>query len=412
MSTGYVGRACLPRQSFLAITQAHAREPTAHAVSLHGMRIGLNMVFLVPDETGGTETYARELIPRLLDARPDIEFIAFVNRETASRSGAWSEALRVITVPVHARNRTEWVRGEQRDLPRLAAREVVDLVHSLANTGPLWGSFKRVLTVHDLHHRTVPDAHLGILAHGMRIAVSTAVRRSDRVIVPAEATAVDVQRHLGVARDRIDVIPEGIGAEQRATPLPEPEIRGWLNAGDRPLVLSVSAKRPHKNLVRLISAIAAMPPDRRPMLVIPGYPTPYEQELRRHVATLGVQDDIRLLGWIEPSKLEGLYAAAECLVCASLHEGFGLPVLEAMARGLPVACSTGGALSEVAGGAALLFDPHSVPQITAAIERLLADRDERNRLRAAGLSRASGFTWAATATRTLASYEAAMGTRP
>lgn len=372
------------------------------------MRVGLNLIFLVPGETGGTETYAQELIPRLLDARPEIDFVAFVNRETTSRSLAWGEALRLIAIPVHARNRTEWVRGEQRHLPHLASQAGVDLVHSLANTGPIWGPFTRVLTIHDLHHRTVPDAHLGILAHGMRIAVTAAARRSDRLIVPAEATALEVRRHLRVAPDRIDVIPEGIGAEQRSTPTAEPEIRHWLYAGSRPLVLSVSAKRPHKNLARLISAVAAIPHARRPLLVIPGYPTPYEQELRAHIAKLDVEDDVRLLDWIQPAQLEGLYSAAACLVCASLHEGFGLPVLEAMARGVPVACSARGALREVAGDAALLFDPESVSQITAAIELLVAGGHEPQRLREAGLARSARFTWTATATGTVAAYERAL----
>lgn len=190
-------------------------------------------------------------------------------------------------------------------------------------------------------------------------------------------------------------------------------MRKWLNvAAERPIVLSVSAKRPHKNLVRLISALALIEPGRRPLLVVPGYPTAHEHELRRHAATLGVSGDVRLLGWVDASQLEGLYAIATCLVCASLHEGFGLPVLEAMARRVPVACSDRGALAEVAGGAALMFDPSSEEQISSAIERLVGDPDERARLTTAGLERAARFTWEATAAGTLASYARALGSAP
>jgi glycosyltransferase involved in cell wall biosynthesis len=375
--------------------------------------IGLNLVYLVPGETGGTETYARELIRALVDASSEHYFTAFVSREGAAASDApWIDLVPSVEVPVSATNRLDWVRGEQLQLPRLAAGARVDLVHSLANTGPLRGHFRRVVTIHDLHHRLVPEAHLGVLGAGMRILVSGAARRSDRIITPSVSTAADVERLLRVNAAQLDVVPEGIGTEQRAAPQSEREIRGWLRAGERPIVLSVSAKRPHKNLARLIGAVAEIPRERRPLLVIPGYVTPYEQELQRHVGELGVGDDVRLIGWIEPEQLEGLYAAAACLVCASLHEGFGLPVLEAMARALPVACSTGGALSEVAGDAALLFDPHSVPQITAAIERLVSDRQEAERLRALGASRARAFSWAATAAGTLASYEAALRRNP
>ncbi len=376
------------------------------------MRVGLNLVYLVPGETGGTETYARELIRALVTTAPGVEFMAFVSREAATSRGPWTELIPSVEVPVSSSSRVDWVRGEQLKLPPLARHAKVDLMHSLGNTAPVWGRFARVATIHDLHHRVIPEAHLGVLATGMRLLVTRAARSSDRIIAPSASTASDIQSLLRIDRAKIDIVPEGVGSERRATPETEPEIRAWLRAGLRPIVLSVSAKRPHKNLARLISAVAAIARERRPLLVIPGYSTPYEEELLRHVATLGAEDDVRLIGWIEPERLEGLYASSSCLVCASLHEGFGLPVLEAMARGLPVACSTGGALGEVAGEAALAFDPLSVSQISTAIERLISDQRTADALRAAGLARAAGFTWAATAAGTLASYEAALRARP
>jgi glycosyltransferase involved in cell wall biosynthesis len=377
------------------------------------VRVGLNLVYLVPGETGGTETYARELIRALVTTASDVEFMTFVSREAATPSpGPWTELVPSIEVPVHATNRLDWVRGEQLLLPNLARHARVEVMHSLANTAPLWGRFARVVTIHDLHHRVIPEAHLGSMAAGMRVLVSGAARRSDRIIAPSASTASDVERLLRIRPAKIDIVTEGIGSERRTTPESRPEIRAWLRAGQRPIVLSVSAKRPHKNLARLISAVAAIPVERRPLLVIPGYPTPYERELQQHIAALGTEDDVRLIGWIEPARLEGLYMASTCLVCASLHEGFGLPVLEAMARGLPVACSAGGALGEIAGGAALIFDPLSVPQISAALERLIFDQPTADRLRAAGRARAASFTWAATATGTLASYETALRARP
>jgi glycosyltransferase involved in cell wall biosynthesis len=374
------------------------------------MHVGLNLVFLVPGETGGMEVYARELIPELVAAAPQMRFTAFVNREAAATTGGpWGELIPAVTVPVRARNRLEWVRGEQQLLPRLACRAGVDLLHSLGSTAPAWGRHRRVVTIHDLSYRIVPEAHLGLLGLGMRVLVPLAARRADRILVDAAATKADLHHLLGISTEKVDVVPLGLGAPSDVPPLAETELRAWLDAGERPILLCVSAKRPHKNLMRLLGALARIRPDRRPLLVLPGYPTAHEQDLRRRVGELGVAGDVRLLGWVDPAQLEGLYAAALGFVFPSLAEGFGLPVLEAMARGLPVACSGRGALAEVAGDAALLFDPESEAEIAASIERLLGDRTERKRLRARGRARAARFSWAASAAGTVRCYERTRG---
>ncbi len=370
------------------------------------MHIGLNLVFLVPGETGGTEVYARELISELVVTAPESRFTAFVSREGAeARDAPWGDLIEAVTVPVRSRRRGEWVRGEQQLLPTLAARAGVELVHSLANTGPGWGHFRRVVTIHDLHHRLVPEAHLGFRGLGMRVLVPLAARRSDRIIAVSQSTRSDLVALSRVPAGKVDVVPQGIGSPPVSAALPEAALRTKLALGERRFVLCVAAKRPHKNLIRLLGALALIPPDRRPILVLPGYPTPHEQDLRRRAAGLAIEDDVRLLGWVDQGELERLYASAACFVLPSLHEGFGLPVLEAMVRGLPVACSSRGALAEVSGEAALHFDPDSEREIAAAIERLLTDPAEAARLAAAGRERAARFSWAATAVGTLACYE-------
>jgi glycosyltransferase involved in cell wall biosynthesis len=378
------------------------------------VHIGLNLVFLTPGEQGGMEIYARELIPQLLEVGPEHRYTAFVNRDAAAARGPWNELVGSVTVPVHASNRIDWVQGEQRFLPRAAERVGIDLLHSLASTAPGWGHFRRVVTIHDLIYRALPEVHPGLRSLGMRVLVPLAARRSDRVIADSEATRADIVRFLRTPEPKIDVVPLGIGMSRTCTPMAEAELRGRLGAGGRPLVLSVSAKLPHKNLGRLLGALATIEGGRRPLLVLPGYSTPYEAELRQRASDLGVIDDVRFLGWISTEELEGLYAAAACVVLPSLIEGFGLPVLEAMARGRPVACSNRGALAEVAGDAALGFDPESETAIAGAITGLLEDPAMCARLSAAGTRRAALFSWERTARETLASYERAAnsGSRP
>jgi glycosyltransferase involved in cell wall biosynthesis len=373
------------------------------------MHVGLNLIFLVPGETGGMEVAARELIPALLaEAPPGTRFTAFVNREAAAaKDGPWGELLPAVTVPVNARNRVQWVLGEQALLPRLAARAGVDLVHSLASTAPLWGRFRRVVTVHDLIYARFPEAHAGIRDKGMRVLVPQAVRRSHRVIADSISTRDDLVELLSVPPEDIDVVPLGLGQVRRGAPLAEREVRARFDLGERHVLLSLSAKRPHKNLLALIGALALLPADARPLLVLPGYPTEHEAQLRERAAAAGVAGEVRFLSWISPEELEGMWALAAAFVFPSLYEGFGLPVLEAMARGVPVACSNASSLPEVAGEAALLFDPHDEVAIATSLQRLLEDHALRERLRARGLAQAEKFTWERTARATLQSYERA-----
>jgi glycosyltransferase involved in cell wall biosynthesis len=313
----------------------------------------------------------------------------------------------MVEVPVQARNRFAWVWGEQRHLPSLAAAAGCDVVHSLASTAPLRGKFRRVTTIHDLNYKLVPESHFGLLGLGMRVLVPAAARRSHRVIVDTASTREDLIRHLHVPAGKVDVAPLGVSVrEGKATPWAE--LRSKLDLDGRPMVLSLSAKRPHKNLARLFRALAAMPSGDQPSLVVPGYPTPYEAELRQLAAVLGIAERVRLPEWLPAEDLEGLYAAAACVVFPSLYEGFGLPVLEAMARGVPVACSNRSSLPEVAGDAALLFDPEDVQAIRSALERLLRDADLAARLGEGGRARAATFTWRRTAELTAASYERAL----
>jgi glycosyltransferase involved in cell wall biosynthesis len=405
------------------------------------MHVGLNLIYLVPGDTGGMEVYARELIPELVRcAPPGTRFTAFVSREAAATAdGPWGELLPAVTVPVHARRREQWVLGEQALLPRLATRAGVDLVHSLASTAPAWGHFRRVLTVHDLIYARFPSAHPGLRDRGMRVLVPLAARRSTRVIAISDSTRRDLIELLRLPPALIDVVPQGLGAVRRLprateelggresgidesgieesgidTPtalsaLSAQATRARFDLGERRVLLTLSAKRPHKNLIALIGALARIPSERRPVLVLPGYPTWHEAELRARAAALGVLTDVRFEGWLSEGEIEGLWGLADAFVYPSLYEGFGLPVLEAMARGVPVACADTSSLPEVAGDAALLFDPRSEPAIAQAVERLLGDPLLARDLRERGLARARLFGWERTARLTLDCYARALG---
>ena len=352
------------------------------------MRVGLNLIFLVPGETGGMETAARELIPALV-ASSDHRFVAFVNEESRAQDFGAHEQ---VVVPVRARDRKQWVLGEQRHLPRLAAG--CDLVHSLGGTGPARGGFRRVVTIHDLHYRTQPDAHFGVRGLAMGVLVPLAARASQLILTVSHAARADIVRLLGVPPGKVRVVYNGL-ARPSAVVTPEAALRRLLWLEDRPVLLALSAKRPHKNLTGLLDALALLDPP-RPVLVLPGYPTEHESELRERARALGIDGDVRFLGWVSDADAEGLYALADAFVHPAFSEGFGLPPVEALARGLPVACSDIPVLREVVGDDAVFFDPHAPASIAAAV------REALGRERTAGTMR---FTWEDAARATLDAYE-------
>ena len=177
-------------------------------------------------------------------------------------------------------------------------------------------------------------------------------------------------------------------------------------------MLAVSALLAHKNLPSLVEAMASVRsrvPDA--VLVVPANPTPLQAELEAQARTLGIGGAVVFPGWVSAADLEGLYAAAACFAFPSYREGFGLPVLEAMRRGVPVACSNASAVPEVAGDAALLFDPHDSKAIADAVTRILDDPMLARDLAVRGRARAGLFSWRRTAEETLASYERALAAR-
>jgi glycosyltransferase involved in cell wall biosynthesis len=375
---------------------------------MRATHVGLNLFHLVPGETGGVEVYDRCLIGALRRVRPELQLTLFTFREAAASLGQepWADDVSIVRIPRSGRSRFVRVAAEQAVLPLASVRHRIQLLHNLLSTAPALPGVRQVTTIHDLIYKRYPETHFGVLALGVAALIPLAARRSGRVIADSEATKQDILRYFGLRADRIDVVYPGPGLPVRSQPLPEAKLRGRLGIGDAQLVLTVSAKRPHKNLERLIEAVARLTTSPPPVLLVPGYPTPLEDTLRKRAAESGAH--VRFAGWIDDETLDAAYRAATCLVFPSLAEGFGLPVLEAMARGTPVACSDTSSLPEVAGEAALYFDPLDVAAIARSIESLLQDVALRARLRRAGLERAQRFTWEQTAHATLESYDRAL----
>ena len=264
----------------------------------------------------------------------------------------------------------------------------------------------RVTTVHDLIYHHYPGAFPAPARLGLELVVPLGARRSHRVQVSSHATKDEVVAELKLPSSKVDVVPLGLGMRDVPDPTPEAELRQRLDLGSAPVLLSIAAALPHKNLERLLHAFAEQDPDT--LLVLTGHAGRVTDDLKALATQLGIADRVRFTGWIEDADVEGLYRLATAFAYPSLHEGFGLPVLEAMHRGVPVVCSDATSLPEVAGDAALLVDARDTHALATALHRVLTDPALRTDLAARGPTRAAQFGWDRTARAALDSYAQAL----
>jgi glycosyltransferase involved in cell wall biosynthesis len=299
-------------------------------------------------------------------------------------------------------------------LPRAIAVEralgSVRLFHGTNYALPRARAAALVVTVHDLALLRQPG--LGTSALRRLIGrVRRSVRDARRVIADSECTKRDLRALLGVPEEKIRVV--ALACDERFRPQPRETARARIAERydlGAPYLLHVGTLEPRKNLERLVRAYARLRRVRRdaPLLALAGPPGWGEAALRRAIAEAGMGEFVRLIGRVPPDDLVALYAAAELFVFPSLYEGFGLPLLEAMACGVPAVASSAGALPELAGDAAHLVDPLDEAALGEAMLAVLADPARRSELRDRGLRRAAGFTWDRCARETLAVYEEAL----
>ena len=371
--------------------------------------VGINTFFLRP-QMGGIATYVRELVPALLEIRPDLRVVVFAagsGRELLAAE-AWADAVELVDHPLANRPYARAL-SEVALVGRLASQRRLDVLHSVALLGPLRTTARSVITVADVTWLREPKSIDRTTRLIWRTLVPLVVRRAARVITHSEASRREIVEDLPVEPDHVDVIPHGPGTSADSVHTPERQLRTELKLGKGPIVLAVSALSAHKNVATLVEALPAIVRAHpEVVLVVPGNRTDYGARLEALAGSLGVGPSLVLPGWVSEAQLEGLFRAASCFAFPSIREGFGLPVLEAMRRGVPVACSNSSAMPEVAGEAAIYFDPHRPTEIAGAINRLLTDRTFAERLSERGRHRASMFSWHRAALETMASYESAM----
>jgi glycosyltransferase involved in cell wall biosynthesis len=341
------------------------------------VRVGISLLTLAPGDLGGSETYARQLV-RALGSVGELDYAVFVPAHAKNAAGSLP-AIQVREPRVARRGPS---RIPAMALSALRSRQVrtgleqVDVVHYALTVPVPRTSGPTVVTLHDVQHRDLPEFFGPGRRSFRRIAYDRATRTANAVVVTTEFVRGRALELLELEPDRVHVIPHAIN-------------HTLFRAGDEerePYLLYPARPWPHKNHVRLFEAFALLRKDRPKLrLILTGGGLERLGQLPEGVERWGV---------VPPADLASLYQRAACLVFPSLYEGFGLPPLEAMACGCPVAASNVSAIPEVCGDAAVLFDPTDPEAIAAGVLEADGKADE---LRKRGLERAAAFTWEATA---------------
>jgi glycosyltransferase involved in cell wall biosynthesis len=353
--------------------------------------------------SAGINWYVYNLLENLPDVDPEIEYTVFLGeRRYAGRPGL---RLRLSRLGTHR----PWVRilWEQTIQPRVLRETGVNLLHGPAFVGPLFSRCPFVVTVHDLSFVLFPRGfRLGNRSY-LRLFTRLSLQKARRVIAVSGSTRDDLVRLYGLPPERIDVVYNGVDSAFR--PLPPAQVADFRARHGLPerFMLFVGTLEPRKNVAGLVEAYACLPRTRPPLMLVGGKGWLYD-EVFRQIQERGLAGEIHFVGYVPAEELPSWYNAADLFVYPSFYEGFGLPVLEAMACGTPVITSRASSLPEVVGQAALLVDPGDVDALTGALERLLDDGALCEQMRDAGLKQAQRFSWPETARCTVQAYRRAL----
>lgn len=352
----------------------------------------------------GNETYVKNLLRSFSSLDTESEFVAYVSRECALQDVPARFLTRMVAENPFVRLGV--------DLPRRLHEDRPDLLH-VQYTGPLFCSTPMVVSVHDVSFLEYPQFFTRTRAVQLRHTVKRTVHAAARVFTPSEFSKRSIVRAYGLDPDKVLVMPNAVSPGFH--PISPSKAQRWVTSRFGfafPFVLSVGDLQPRKNHLGLISAFTELIrayPHLSHHLVLVGKDTWHSREVRAAAKNSGAGDRIHFTGFVEDPDLQRLYGACDMFIYPSFYEGFGIPILEAMATGRAVACSNTSAMPEVADSAALLFDPYSVPDMVKAMRDVLLNAELRTRMERLGSHRATLFNWEATARQTLDAYYEVVG---
>ena len=358
---------------------------------------------MLPGSVGGTEIYLRHLIDAWTQSSLPHEILLFINRESADTFSD-SRGLQVVVCPVRAVRRPERILWEQFRLPAYCRQYRVDVLFNAGFTAPSVSGCPSVTVFHDLQHALHPEWFRWWDRIPWNLLLGLSARVSTKILCVSAQTRKDFLKHYLRAPEDVAVVEHGVDEQFRQLQ--------WEPDTVRPYVFCSATTHPHKNFQRLLHAFSVFrqqaPKYRLEITGVHGFST---KTIKEQIAALGLKDCVRLNGWLPREEFYRLCRGSTASIYPTLFEGFGMPVLESLAGGIPTACSDIEPLRTIAGSAVLRFNPHSVDAITSALRRICLDAELRRYLHDAGPIQAAPYSWTRTAAETLALLEQAAATR-
>jgi len=370
--------------------------------------IGIN-AHLLSGEAGyrraGIHQYVYQVL-RHLPATTGRRYTIYT-RQTAAAGDPPNQRRRATRLPTERPPaRIAW---EQAVWPYAARRDRLDLLHGMAFAMPRLAPCPAVVTIYDLSFVHYPDSFPALQRRYLELATANSCRRARRLITISESGRQDVHRVYGVPLERIDVVVPGVAGAYR--PLPPEEVAAFRRRLELPerFLLHVGTLQPRKNVPLLLDALALLGRDETPLVLVGGKGWLYDAIFAR-VAALGLERRVRFAGYVDDDDLPLWYNAAAALVLPSRYEGFGLPIVEALACGTPVVAANASSLPEAGGAAALYFAPDDADELAACLANVLDRPELATRVRVEGPAQASRFSWTRAGQETAAVYDRALAT--
>jgi glycosyltransferase involved in cell wall biosynthesis len=354
-------------------------------------KIGINLLWLVPGVVGGSETYVVRLLSGLAERSTAFDYTIFAVRQFKETHPDIAKTFKMAYAPLSGQWKSFRVAGENTWLAQQCRKRKIALVHHAGGVVPMVRTTRPILTIHDLQYLYYPEYFTKTKLNYLKVMVPRSAETARLIMVPSDYTRRTVIERLNIDPSIVIVVPHGISPRKGKRPSQDIQERYEING---PFFIYPAITYPHKNHLVLIDAFAkVLKSHPEAKLVLTGAKGSLEVRIRSAVEALGIRDHVKRLGYIPSADLDALYHEAVAMTFPSRFEGFGAPVLEAMARGCPVIAADATALPEVVGEHGCLASPDNSDQWAHAMSEMLEDAELRNQYSKSGLERAREFSW-------------------